>query len=326
MMLPLTAASMVIVTVGVAAGQVAWRAVFWAFSTNGLLNGTFGLSTLWVWQPLDLLLVVSVMWGLTVAFATTWGSEGLRSFYEETGEPAKGADLKRLWTLWRSVSDRAGRAPPGVRFEVDEEEEEVNSAVPSQGVVIVTRGALERLTDDELAALLAHEMAHVIGGEGWLMLANRMLRAPFFYAVASARALHSMGWGLFRWGASWNGGIIRFVLSVAVGASGFAVMLVAASLRIVCFVGGPPAFWLVLQRRGEMNADRFAMRCGYGSSLVDAMTKMRDVEPTDKSTHPTHTRRVDEMLRWKNRDERRVERLAKRRQKKVETRLEVAVA
>ncbi|HEX8578674.1 MAG TPA: M48 family metalloprotease [Allosphingosinicella sp.] len=46
---------------------------------------------------------------------------------------------------------------------------------PARGLIAVTRGLLERLDDDELAALLAHEAAHIRLGDTKILAANHAL-------------------------------------------------------------------------------------------------------------------------------------------------------
>jgi heat shock protein HtpX len=46
---------------------------------------------------------------------------------------------------------------------------------PNRGLIAVTRGLLERLDDDELAAVLAHEASHISHGDTKLLAANHAL-------------------------------------------------------------------------------------------------------------------------------------------------------
>jgi len=46
---------------------------------------------------------------------------------------------------------------------------------PSRGLIAVTRGLLDRLDDDELAAVLAHEASHIRHGDTKLLAANHAL-------------------------------------------------------------------------------------------------------------------------------------------------------
>src|SRR5690242_370630 len=46
---------------------------------------------------------------------------------------------------------------------------------PTKGLIAVTRGLLERLDDDELAAVLAHEASHIRHGDTKLLAANHAL-------------------------------------------------------------------------------------------------------------------------------------------------------
>ena len=57
--------------------------------------------------------------------------------------------------------------------------------------IVVSQGALDRLDDDELSVALAHERAHIAGGDvrlGWWLAAARLLQAfnPFVHVLARA--------------------------------------------------------------------------------------------------------------------------------------------
>ena len=74
---------------------------------------------------------------------------------------------KRLRNVVDEVAIAAGMAPP--RVYVLRREDAINAFAagwhPDDAVVVVTRGALERLTRDELQGVVAHEFSHILHGD-----------------------------------------------------------------------------------------------------------------------------------------------------------------
>jgi Zn-dependent protease with chaperone function len=64
---------------------------------------------------------------------------------------------------------------------------------PSSAVVVVTRGLLEALDDDELAAVVAHEIAHIKNGDIRLMAAANVLMENLQW-VQRKSLLRGVGW------------------------------------------------------------------------------------------------------------------------------------
>jgi len=111
----------------------------------------------------------------------------------------------RLITPVEELAVAAGIPVPEVW--VLQGEDAINAFVagndPSKAVVGVTRGALERLTREELQAVLAHEFSHIVGGEmrlnfsllAWVqgilfltLVGRRMIRSGFEGNVSPKRA------------------------------------------------------------------------------------------------------------------------------------------
>ncbi|MFE6685609.1 M48 family metalloprotease [Streptomyces sp. NPDC057743] len=68
--------------------------------------------------------------------------------------------------VWEQVTRRAGVSPDTYQLWI-EERDSLNATAAAGHIVAVTRQAVERLPDSRLAAVLAHELGHHVGGHTW---------------------------------------------------------------------------------------------------------------------------------------------------------------
>ena len=138
---------------------------------------------------------------------------------------------------------------------------------PRHAVVAVTRGIMQRLTDAELEAVLAHELTHIKNRDVQVMTI-----ASFFLMVISI-LLHSLLWmGIFGgMGGGMGGGRGR-------GGGGQAAMVIMVVLlvSIVTYVVAQLLI-MALSRYRELAADRGgAILTGQPENLARALIKIQD--------------------------------------------------
>ncbi len=133
---------------------------------------------------------------------------------------------RRLHNVVEEMAIASGVPVPEVY--VLEDEPGINAfaagLTPADAAVAVTRGALERLTRDELQGVVAHEFSHILNGD---MRMNARLMGYVFGLVAVNTAgrlmLRGLGSGRVRSGSGRGGGAVA-----ALAMAGFAIMLLGA--------------------------------------------------------------------------------------------------
>ncbi|HVL36152.1 MAG TPA: M48 family metalloprotease, partial [Burkholderiales bacterium] len=135
---------------------------------------------------------------------------------------------RRLLNVVEEMAIASGVAVPPVHLMADEPA--VNALVagysPNEAVIIVTRGALERLSREELQGVMGHEFSHLLNGDMALNLRLAALLAGLTWlgeqgeALVYAAAKRPAGSGAF---AAWAGAGLAFV--------GFPGTLAASALR-----------------------------------------------------------------------------------------------
>ena len=219
----------------------------------------------------------------------------VRLFFREALVPTT-TQLARLERLWQSVLQDVGKGPK-TRFRLMlADEPRLNAAAGAGRVVLVTRPALNDLTDSQLRAVLAHEYGHHVGLYPIILIARLWLLVPLEWLHWLGRILHNALAALAH---------IRTNILFA-----FMVWYFILSLRMMLFVHRQfirviTLILLYFGRQAEYKADLVAVKLGYGEELVSALVLMEeslqdapaDQRPPSKSkpfeeTHPPTANRI----------------------------------
>jgi Zn-dependent protease with chaperone function len=179
--------------------------------------------------------VIAMLTAAFIGLASLWRLNGLRSGGGAVavalgGERVTGLERnplkRRLHNVVEEMAIAAGLPVPQVY--VLENEPGINAFAaglqPADAAVAVTRGALERLSREELQGVVGHEFSHVLNGD---MRLNARLMGYTFGLVA----VSMLGRMMLRGGA-WGGGRVRGGTRSG-GGGGAAAALLAAGLAIV---------------------------------------------------------------------------------------------
>lgn len=237
------------------------------------------------WCAASLLLVALVSCTLLSAagwvVVLVWLATGALAFHRPT-ESALARHLldlryptprerSRLEPVWREVTARAGI--DGRAYELWIQDSDAINAVAAAGhIVSVTGYSLEHLPSDHLAAVLAHELGHHVGGHAWSSLLGEWYSAPGRIAWAAVRWLARHG---LRIGRRANG-CVALVLVLAVGSVLVALALSYWFVLLVLVVAPYPM--AALARQAELRADRYAAALGFGPMLAEVLHTMQKGE------------------------------------------------
>jgi Zn-dependent protease with chaperone function len=192
-----------------------------------------------------------------------------------------GGERQRLEFLVDEVGTHCGVSPKQWLYAI-EKMEGINASTSGRHLITVTPAAL-RLPDPILAAVLAHELGHQVGGDTlakgmrwWFLLplraATRILRVIAFIMVGLSVL-----------------GVVVLGLGVLLSALVYVMLLPVLVLL-------PLNAWL--ERRNEYAADRFAQLNGFGPALCVLLEGLAD-QPRTRGwrrlldTHPHPLDRLD---------------------------------
>lgn len=275
-------------------------------------------------------IAVAVGWALSGV--AVWMMAGFAAATMSTMKPEAEADLREtLDAAWHRIAAAAGVDPAAYTVWI-KDAEQINGFSGVGGYLAVTREAVETLTEDQLAALLAHELGHQLMSTVRWRLLMRWYRWPV-EAVGDAvltvitalpsrvqpaltRAAHRLN----RAGGFLPFSPLGLVLLVGLPVLSLLVWAAVIFVGLVLLLGLPgayigAAFFLTqpftrtaLSRWTEGRADRIVADLGYGSAFQDLLRIMyeraEELEPAAApgflrvfDSHPPMQRRIDRLRR-----------------------------
>ncbi|MFC9258717.1 M48 family metalloprotease [Streptomyces hydrogenans] len=177
-------------------------------------------------------------------------------------------EARRLDVVWEQVTRRAGVDRETYELWI-QERAELNATAAAGHIVAVTRHALDRLPDTRLAAVLAHELGHHVGGHSWAAMLADWYATP---ARVAGRLTLGLIVSLFR---------ARNKAGFACG--GCLILMIAWPVFVLAYLQG--MWWLLipftvapvlvgwLHRLAEFRADAYAVGLGFGEALEDVLVR-----------------------------------------------------
>ncbi|MCL2512818.1 MAG: M48 family metalloprotease [Oscillospiraceae bacterium] len=201
--------------------------------------------------------------------------EKLLRVLEKVRKVETNEEKKLLIPVFHEVCDEAVRRKvPIERLEICViDKMTVNACALGKHTIAVTKGAIELFTPDELKALIAHEIAHIVYldttakldamiGNGFVTVYFLVWRILLF-VIDTIREIESESKGL-----AFVVRLVRLFFELNIFVSMF-VMQFAMSIG---------------SRKNELRADRFVYKLGYGEEMVKALYILEKIKLGDNST------------------------------------------
>lgn len=178
------------------------------------------------------------------------------------------AEEDRLRPVWHAVARRAGVTDKPFALWIQESGE--ISAVPTVGhTVAVTHWSLYTLPPQHLEAVLAHELAHHLGGRSWLTILGFWYSLPARAILTAVRLLGKLIRAVPAIGCLLAGFVFIAYLGVLVSMVMFNESLLQPLLYLLVLLAIPVMAWI--GRWSERAADRVAAEMGYGPKLIEVL-------------------------------------------------------
>ena len=235
---------------------------------------------------LVVVLLVSLLFeGLEPAVVGGWLLSGALVFHKPTESVIarrflhlrRPTNAERQWLepIWREVTARAG-VDERVYVLWVEESDELNAMAAAGHIVGVTKYSMEGIPAGHLAAVLAHELGHHVGGHAWASLLGYWYSLP---GRATATLLRRALKRVLHYAlSSWAGTLLLLAALCALAA--FALRSLHGLPLLLL---GIPYLLAAVGRRSELRADRHAAGLGFAPMLAEVL---RTTEPAEASKVP----------------------------------------
>ena len=194
--------------------------------------------------------------------------------------PPTAAESQRLQPGWQAVTRAAGVDPAKYSLWV-EDVTDVSAVAFGGHTVAVTRWSLTTLPPRQLEAVLAHELAHHLGGHTWAGALSAWYSLPSRAVVWLIRGILRLARGVPAIGCLITGLLLVMVGGMLLSSlifGHFPTQLVLFAL--VALVAPMALAWF--RRLAEKNANQIAAGLGYGHALLDVLyawqAQDRDIE------------------------------------------------
>ncbi len=235
----------------------------------------------------------------------------IRAFKTELGTTGQLAVDRhpKIATIARKLAQQAGIPEPEVRIVTRMRPESYALGGRDDGTIVLTRGLVRQLDDEEIEAVLAHEISHLANGDGRLV---GHLLVPLLIAehVGSGerpkfQAIHTYGTVIFVYvGQLLSWAVVTAVTTVQLWCCLAAVALfsrgreLAADRGAAELTGSPAALASALEtldgNRGRPTEDLREFKRSAG--VLDILPPADETDlPTPFRTHPTTDQRVDRL-------------------------------
>ncbi|MGW7253932.1 M48 family metalloprotease [Streptomyces sp. NPDC054834] len=182
----------------------------------------------------------------------------------------------KLEPVWREVTARAG--VEGRNYELWVEDSDALNAVAAAGHIVgVTRFAMNNLPNGELAAVLAHELGHHVGGHAWSGLLGYWYALPGRVAWRVLKAVSSVAFHVSKAFGCFG------VAFVVLGVGGLAMATISTLYGLPLLILGVPYALAAVGRRSELRADEHAAALGFAPMLVGVLHKLHQQEEQEKA-------------------------------------------
>lgn len=219
----------------------------------------------------ELAFLVVILWllsGALVFHRPTESALARRLLHLRHPTPQERAKLE---PVWREVTARAG--VEGRNYELWVEDSDGLNAVAAAGHIVgVTRFAMNELPNGELAAVMAHELGHHVGGHAWSGLLGYWYAQPGRIAWRVLRALSVI---VFKVSRAFSCFGVAFVVLVL---GSIALATISTLYGLPLLILGVPYALAAVGRRAELRADEHAAALGFAPMLAAVLDKLHQEE------------------------------------------------
>ncbi|MFD5317908.1 M48 family metalloprotease [Streptomyces sp. NPDC127098] len=217
--------------------------------------------------------------------------------------PPTAEEFSYLAPIWIEICKRAQVDHTVYELWI-EESGEINAVAAAGHIVGVTRHSVTTLPPGQLAAVLAHELGHHVGGHPWAGLMGTWYALPTRVTWFLLRLLTAAVFWIARKTFCLGGFAVLFAMLVTFAAAVLTMPFVFVPMLL------SPYILAAVSRRAELRADEKAAQLGFAPTLVEVLRQADLAERAARGSAPRGRQGlIERLLRSHPSAEVRIERL-----------------
>lgn len=236
-------------------------------------------------------ILTCIFYYILINIALSYKVERIIRYLEDVRHLAMREEKERIFPLWYEVYERAKEKSENIGTEIElfvVDIMSVNAFAIGAHTIVITRGLMETMDDEEIKGILAHEFAHIANYDTQLKLIITFASTLYLWVVIFVQCLLMFIKGIS--GSDTTHSITDFLESI---------VQIFISLTIVV--------WTAIISKGERTqeyiADTYACQLGYTEQLKSALKKLYKIQLSDKrkiierlqATHPRLAYRIERL-------------------------------
>lgn len=270
------------------------KKLFWWFIIVLLLNSTQQISLI-TYKPIYSIIGILfqfIMQAFFILFCCSNFVERILRKCESVRRVATKTEKERLYSLFQEVYQKAlsenSLIGKDVRLYIVDSME-INAFIIGRNTLVLTRGALKMLNDDELKGIMAHEFGHLSNFDGVITILIDFCSTIYLWFFMALSFLFTY---LEK---ELNGSLLADIF-------GIINQLIQLPVKIIYLVSQ-----LIISggsRKAEYRADTYACKLGYQEQLKRALYKLYNIQVSDRKrglienlerTHPMLAYRIERL-------------------------------
>lgn len=167
----------------------------------------------------------------------------------------------------------------------------VNAMALGRHTIAVTKGAMQTFTEEELKAIIGHEIAHIVHGDTIASL-YAIIGNGIFTIIIFMYKLMLLFWEYILKIINGKRNILSFIIRIS-------RFILEISILFLTF--GFHTVMMINSRKNELSADKFSYDIGYDREMIEALYLLEKISLGDNSTivqkmissHPRITKRIE---------------------------------
>jgi len=237
------------------------------------------------------LLIIAVIYGITIIFAFSNPAEKLWRAVNNVRPSRIRAEKLRLLPLFKEVYVEAVKQDKdlsrGIKLYI-QENMTINAFAFGRKTLVLTRGCAEMLSEEKIKGIMAHELGHFAHSDTVAVL---VMAVGNIFVSLFMQMLSGIKNRLDKWAEkSFIIGIIKFFYDI--------IFYIFKGIQSISEL-----LLMHTSRKNEYLADLFALDCGFGENITEALIELYKISGTEKqkikklisSSHPPLTKRIENL-------------------------------